>query len=135
MGSAMAPAAYSTLRAHFQETGRSPNYYDAIFTGDLGALGHDILQSLFQADGVKLGPTYMDCGVLMYDLNTQDVHCGGSGCGCSASVLAGHILRGMENGVWKKVLFAATGALMSPTSSQQGDSIPGICHAVSIEME
>lgn len=135
MGSAMAPAAYSTLRAHFQETGRSPDYYDAIFTGDLGALGHDILQSLFLSDGVKLDASYMDCGVLMYDLNTQDVHCGGSGCGCSASVLGGHILRGMQKGIWKRVLFAATGALMSPTSSQQGDSIPGICHAVSIEVE
>lgn len=135
MGSAMAPAAYDTLKAHFADTGRAPDYYDAIFTGDLGAMGHDILQALFQEDGVTLGPTYMDCGVLMYDLNTQDVHCGGSGCGCCASVLGGHILRGMEKGVWKRILVAATGALMSPTTSQQGDSIPGICHAVAIEME
>lgn len=133
MGAAMAPAAYETLKAHFADTGRGPQDYDAIFTGDLGALGHDILQELFDRDGVKLGCTYMDCGVLLFDLNTQDVNAGGSGCGCSASVLGGHILRGMEKGVWKRVLFAATGALMSPLSAQQGSSIPGICHAVVIE--
>lgn len=133
MGAAMAPAAYETLKAHFADTGRGPQDYDAIFTGDLGALGHDILQELFDRDGVKLGCTYMDCGVLLFDLNTQDVNAGGSGCGCSASVLGGHILRGMEKGVWNRVLFAATGALMSPLSAQQGSSIPGICHAVAIE--
>ena len=133
MGSAMAPAAYETLKAHFTETGRSPNYYDAIFTGDLGAQGHDILQALFRADGVELDARYMDCGVLMFDLNTQNVGCGGSGCGCCASVLGGHILEAMNKGVWQRVLVAATGALMSPTSAQQGDSIPGICHAVAIE--
>ena len=135
MGSAMAPAAFDTLRAHFRDTGRSPEDYGAIFTGDLGALGHDTLQALFKADGVDLGPRYMDCGVLIYDLLTQDVNAGGSGCGCSASVLAGHILQAMEDGVWERVLFAATGALMSPTSSQQGESIPGICHAVVLERE
>ena len=135
MGSAMAPAAFDTLRAHFRDTGRSPEDYGAIFTGDLGALGHDILQALFKADGVELGPWYMDCGVLIYDLATQEVNAGGSGCGCCASVLAGHILQAMEDGVWERVLFAATGALMSPTSSQQGESIPGICHAVVLERE
>lgn len=133
MGSAMAPAAYETLTAHFADTGRSPEYYDAIFTGDLGALGHDILEKLFEQDGIKLGPRYMDCGVLIYDLATQNVFSGGSGCGCSASVLCGHILQAMRDGVWKKVLFAATGALMSPTSAQQGETIPGICHAVALE--
>ena len=135
MGSAMAPAAFDTLRAHFRDTGRGPEDYGAIFTGDLGTLGHDILQALFKADGVELGPRYMDCGVLIYDLATQEVNAGGSGCGCSASVLAGHILQAMEDGVWERVLFAATGALMSPTSSQQGESIPGICHAVVLERE
>ncbi len=133
MGAAMAPAAYDTLKAHFADTGRSPADYDAIFTGDLGAVGHDILQALFDADGVRLGARYMDCGVLIYDLNTQDVHAGGSGCGCSASVLGAHILKAMEAGVWGRILFAATGALMSSTSAQQGASIPGICHAVAIE--
>ena len=135
MGSAMAPAAFDTIRAHFRDTGRGPEDYDAIFTGDLGALGHDILAALFQADGIELGPRYMDCGVLIYDLVTQDVNAGGSGCGCCASVLGGHILRAMEDGVWRQVLFAATGALMSPTSSQQGESIPGICHALVLERE
>ena len=135
MGSAMAPAAFDTLRAHFRDTGRSPEDYGAIFTGDLGALGHDILQALFKADGVELGPRTMDCGVLIYDLATQEVNAGGSGCGCSASVLGGHILQAMEDGVWERVLFAATGALMSPTSAQQGESIPGICHALALERE
>ena len=135
MGSAMAPAAFDTIRAHFRDTGRGPEDYGAIITGDLGALGHDILQALFKADGIELGPRYMDCGVLMYDLATQNVNAGGSGCGCSAAVLAGHILQAMEDGVWERVLFAATGALMSPTSSQQGESIPGICHALVLERE
>ena len=96
-------------------------------------LGHDILQDFFRADGIELGVMYMDCGMLIFDPRAQDVHAGGSGCGCSACVLGGHILRAMAKGVWNKVLFAATGALLSPTSSQQGDSIPGICHAISIE--
>ena len=135
MGAAMAPAAYDTLSAHFKDTGRTLDYYDAIFTGDLGAIGHDILQELFRRDGIELGMRYMDCGVLIYDLRTQDVHAGGSGCGCSASVLGGHILPAMERGVWKRVLFAATGALMSPVTCQQGCSIPGICHVVAFETE
>ena len=133
MGAAMAPAAYDTLSAHFAETGRRPEDYDAIFTGDLGAIGHDLLEGLFRKDGIDLGVRYMDCGVLIYDLKTQGVNAGGSGCGCCASVLCGHILPAMSRGVWNRVLFAATGALMSTTSSQQGDSIPGICHAVVIE--
>ena len=133
MGAAMAPAAYDTISTHLSDTGRSTDYYDAIFTGDLGALGHDILQDMLQKDGHNMGPKYMDCGVLIYDLRTQDVHSGGSGCGCGASVLCGHILNAMEKGIWKKVLFTATGALMSPLSCQQGCSIPGICHAISLE--
>ena len=133
MGAAMAPAAYETIKAHFSDTGRTADYYDAIFTGDLGAIGHDILETLFLNDGINLGPKYMDCGVLMFDLLTQDVQAGGSGCGCCASVLAGHILPAMERGVWSKVLVAATGALMSPLSTQQGCTIPGISHAIAIE--
>ncbi len=135
MGAAMAPAAHDTLKAHFADTGRSSQDYDAIFTGDLGALGHDILEELFREDGTELGVRYMDCGVLIYELRTQEVGAGGSGCGCSASVLAGHILPAMRDGVWKRVLFAATGALLSPTSAQQGSSIPGICHALVLEKE
>ena len=133
MGGAMAPAALDTLAAHFRETGRGPEDYDAVFTGDLGALGHDLLEDLFRREGVELGPRYRDCGVLIYDRAAQDVGAGGSGCGCCASVLAAQILPGLEKGLWNRVLFAATGALMSPTSSQQGESIPGICHAVALE--
>ena len=135
MGAAMAPAAYSTLTAHFADTGRSFADYDAVFTGDLGAVGHDILQSLLEKDGIGTGVKYMDCGMLIYDRKTQGVNSGGSGCGCCASVLAAHILPAMEKGIWNRVLFAATGALMSPTSAQQGESIPSICHAVVIENE
>lgn len=133
MGGAMAPAALDTLSAHFRETGRGPGDYDAIFTGDLGSLGRDLLESLFRRENIDLGPRYQDCGALIYDRAAQDVGAGGSGCGCCASVLCAHILPGLEKGVWRRVLFAATGALMSPTSSQQGCSIPGICHAVALE--
>lgn len=133
MGSAMAPAAYDTLKAHFSDTGRTPDYYDLIVTGDLGAIGHDTLEDLFRMDGESLGAHYTDCGMLIFDNESQDVHAGGSGCGCSASVFSSYILQGFASGKWEKVLFAPTGALMSPTSSQQGDSIPGICHAVAIE--
>ena len=135
MGAAMAPAAFDTLTAHFQDTGRDFDDYDAVFTGDLGAIGHDILQDLLQKDGRSPGLKYYDCGVLIYDLKTQDVHAGGSGCGCSAAVLTGHILPAMERGVWRRVLFAGTGALMSPLTCQQGFAIPGVCHAVAIERE
>lgn len=133
MGAAMAPAAFSTLTAHFADTKRSFEDYDAVFTGDLGAIGHDILQSLLEKSGIDTGVKYMDCGTLIYDRRTQNVNSGGSGCGCCASVLAAHILPAMEKGIWRRVLFAATGALMSPTSAQQGESIPSICHAVAIE--
>ena len=135
MGAAMAPAAYDTITAHFRDTCRDFSDYDAVFTGDLGAIGHDILQDLLQRDGLSPGLRYLDCGCLLYDFKTQDVHAGGSGCGCSAAVLCGHILPAMERGVWKRVLFAGTGALLSPLSSQQGCSIPGVCHAVAIERE
>ena len=133
MGAAMAPAAYDTLTAHFADTGRSPGDYDLIVTGDLGSLGREIVADFFRADGVEL-PHYDDCGVLIYDAQRQDVHCGGSGCGCSAAVLAGHLLGGMREGRWKRLLFCGTGALLSPTSTMQGESIPGICHAVAISM-
>lgn len=135
MGAAMAPAAYSTLTAHFEDTGRGPDYYDAIVTGDLGVIGSDILRELFGRDGIELGTRYMDCGRLIYAIDAQDAHAGGSGCGCSASVFCGHLLNGMREGLWKRLLFAPTGALMSPTVSQQGETIPGICHAVALETQ
>ena len=134
MGAAMAPAAYETLKAHFEDTGRAPGYYDAVVTGDLGVFGHEILAELFAGDGVEFSNVFTDCGMLIFNVQHQDTHCGGSGCGCAASVLCGHILKCLREGIWKRVLFAPTGALMSPTSSMQGESIPGICHAAAIEM-
>lgn len=136
MGAAMAPAAYATLRAHFEETGRDPDFYDVIVTGDLGSLGKEILLDFFQRDGVDLSGCYEDCGVMLFDLKRQDVHAGASGCGCSAVVLTGHLLRQMgQGGPCRNLLFCGTGALHSPTSALQGESIPGICHAVAIAAE
>ncbi len=129
------PAAYSTLSAFFRDTGTRPEEYDLIITGDLGELGHGIVREFFQKDGVDLGERFQDCGLLLYDRENQDMHAGASGCGCSASVLNGYLLTGMRKGRWKKVLFAPTGALLSPTSSFQGESVPGICHAVSLSAE
>jgi stage V sporulation protein AD len=133
MGSAMAPAALETICRHLADTGREPCYYDLIVTGDLGFIGHKILLELSEEVGIDLSANCTDCGMLIYDKEKQDVHAGGSGCGCSASVLAGHLLPKMRKGEIRKLLFAATGALMSPTTSLQGESILGICHAISIE--
>lgn len=132
MGAAMAPAAYNTLQVHFEDLGRSPDFYDLIVTGDLGKLGKDIVTDFFARDGLDITSVYDDCGTLIFDDKTQDVHCGGSGCGCSATVLTGYLLNGMREGRWKNILFCGTGALLSPTSTMQGESIPGICHAVAI---
>jgi len=133
MGAAMAPAAFESLRAHFKDTLREPEYYDAVITGDLGSFGHSILADFLENEGFKMPRVFTDCGMLIYNEKTQDTHCGGSGCGCAASVLCGHILKCMREGLWNRVLFAPTGALMSPTSSMQGESIPGICHVLAIE--
>ena len=135
MGAAMAPAAWETLRAHFSDTHRAPEDYDAVITGDLGHFGHEMLEELAGLEGVSFPNVFTDCGMLLYDAQRQDVHAGGSGCGCSAAVFAGHILKCLREGMWKKVLFAPTGALMSVVTSQQGESIPGICHAIAIEAE
>ena len=132
MGAAMAPAAYDTLTHLFEDTGTQPSDYDRILTGDLARVGSALLRDLFGRDGVDLGAAYDDCGVLLYDTE-QDVHAGGSGCGCSAAVLCGDILDRMERGALHRVIFAGTGALMSPTSVQQGQGIAGICHAVILE--
>jgi len=134
MGAAMSPAAHDTLMAHFKDTGRAPSFYDLIVTGDLGTLGSELLLELLRRDGYQLS-NHVDCGVLIYNEKEQDVHCGGSGCGCSASVLTGYLLNGMRTGKWKNILFCPTGALHSPTASFQGESIPGICHAIAISAE
>ncbi|MBO5036449.1 MAG: stage V sporulation protein AD [Clostridia bacterium] len=134
MGAAMAPAAALTLKRYFDDTKTSPSDYDLIVTGDLGKVGADILRELLLTDGIDLGSVYNDCGLMIYDLETQDVHSGGSGCGCSASVLCGYILPEMLKKTYRNVLFVTTGALMSPTSSLQGESIPGIAHLVNLKV-
>lgn len=134
MGAAMAQSAYETLRAFFHDTGTGPQDYDLIATGDLGLIGSGLLQSLFRGDGMPLGEQYTDCGLLIYDRNQQDVHAGGSGCGCCASVLCAHILPGLQQRQLKRVLVCATGAMMSPVSVNQGESIPGICHLLELEV-
>ena len=133
MGAAMAPAAFDSLSAHFRDTGRSPDSYDAVSTGDLGTFGHEILAELFHREHIRMPAVFTDCGMLIFNVEQQDTHCGGSGCGCAAGVLCGHILKCLREGMWRRVLFAPTGALMSPTSSMQGESIPGICHVLAIE--
>lgn len=132
MGAAMAPAAYETIRAHFDDLGVGPEDYDLIVTGDLGMLGSQIVRDLFSMDGIDLANRYNDCGLMIFDTQKQDVHCGGSGCGCSASVLCGHLLGQMRRHELRRLLFCGTGALLSPLSTQQGESIPAVCHAVSI---
>ena len=134
MGAAMAPAALSTLITHFQDTSRRPNYYDAIITGDLGHVGKEILIELAMDKGYNIKNNYNDCGVLIFDKATQDTHSGGSGCGCCASVFSGYLLNQLRNKKISKLLLMATGALTNATSSQQGESIPGIAHAISIEL-
>ena len=131
MGAAMAPAACDTISAHLQDTGRKPSDYDLIITGDLGTLGSELLLELLRREGIQLS-NHLDCGALIFDLKKQDVHCGGSGCGCCASVLTGHLLGSMKAGKWQNILFCPTGALHSPTSAFQGESVPGICHAIAI---
>lgn len=130
MGAAMAPAAAETITAFLKDTDSRPDDYDLIVTGDLGAVGSELFLKLMERKSYPLGKNYTDCGLLLYDRNKQDVHAGGSGCGCSAAVLCSYILNKMCAGELKNVLFTATGALMSPTSSQQGESIPSIAHLI-----
>ena len=132
MGAAMAPAAYETIRSHFDDLSVGPENYDLIVTGDLGQLGKDLLLELAKRDGISLGGKLTDCGTLIFDNVSQDVHSGGSGCGCSAVTLCGYFLNELSKKKLNKLLFCGTGALLSPTSTQQGLPIPGICHAVAI---
>ncbi len=135
MGAAMAPAAYETIKNHLNNCDMKPKDFDLILTGDLGYIGSEIMCDLFRRDGIDISSVHNDCGKMIYDVEKQDVHAGGSGCGCSASVLCAVILDKIKNGELKNVLFAATGALMSTTMVQQGESIPGISHAVHISCE
>ncbi len=132
MGAAMAPAAYDTIKQHFEDMSAGPDAYDLIVTGDLGEVGSTILRDFFASDGVDIASRHADCGLLIFDRKKQDVHAGGSGCGCAASVLCGYLLNGMREGRWNRILFTATGALLSPTTTMQGESIPSIACSVVI---
>lgn len=130
MGAAMAPAAASTLYTYFRESGKKPGDFDMILTGDLGHDGHSICDDLLKCQGISLGDRFSDCGILLYDRERQDTHSGGSGCGCSASVVAGYVMDRFKKGEINDVLLVGTGALMSPSSVLQGLSIAGIGHLV-----
>ena len=130
MKAAMAPAAFDTINEFFKETGTSPSDFDLIVTGDLAQVGHDVVVELFDRENVDISPYYDDCGCMIFD--GQDTHAGGSGCGCSASVLCSILLKRMKEGEINSLLFCGTGALLSPTTSNQGESIPGICHLVEL---
>lgn len=132
MGAAMAPAAAYTIKTYLKDTNTAPNDYDLIVTGDLGAVGTILLHELLLQEGISLGSRHKDCGVMIFDAEKQDVHAGGSGCGCGASVLCSHLLKKVQSGSLTNILFVGTGALMSPTTIQQGESIPAIAHLVHI---
>lgn len=135
MGAAMAPAAAGTLSEFFNDTQTRPEDYDLILSGDLGNVGYSILKDLMKEKGYDLGDCYNDCGCMIFDKDKQDTHAGGSGCGCSGAVLTGYVLPKIANGELKNVLFMSTGALMSPTASMQGESIPGIAHLINFKGE
>jgi stage V sporulation protein AD len=132
MGAAMAPAAADTIATHFEDTGFAPESYDLIVTGDLGAIGKEITQEMVYDRGYNIAKVYNDCGLMIFDNKAQDTHAGGSGCGCSASVFCGYIYQQLQKNKLNRVLLISTGALLSTTSAQQGQSIPGIAHAVTI---
>ena len=127
MGAAMAPAAAQTILDFLSDTNTKPTDYDLIVTGDLGYVGSELLLQLIEQDGIDISNVHNDCGKMLFDRKKQDVHAGGSGCGCSASVLCSKLLNDIKTGNLNNILFVATGALMSTTSSQQGESIPSIC--------
>lgn len=135
MGAAMAPAAADTIKRYLEATDTEPGHYDAIVTGDLGITGSELLKELTEKEGIDISGNHMDCGSMMFDEKKQDTHSGGSGCGCSAAVLCGYFLPKLESGAMKNILFAATGALMSPMLVQQGESIPSVSHLVHISSD
>lgn len=133
MGACMAPAACDTISRNLKDFGRKPGDYDKIITGDLGTVGQHALIDLLNEKGIDISGQHMDCGIEIYDAREQDTHAGGSGCGCSAVTLSAYILKKIEEGVWKRVLFVPTGALLSKTSFNEGQTVPGIAHGVVIE--
>ena len=132
MGAAMAPAAIDTIYAYFKDTKDDPNSFDIIATGDLGKLGKQITEDLLKERGLDISNTYTDCGIEVFNLKSQDVHCGGSGCGCSAVTFSGYIYNKLKSREFKKVMLVSTGALLSPTSTLQKQTIPCVAHAVII---
>ncbi len=134
MGAAMAPAAADTIKAFLKDTSSKPDDYDLIFTGDLGQVGSDLLYELLEIENIDIRCRHSDCGLMLFDTDTQDVHAGASGCGCSAAVLNSYVIHKMEEGSLKNILFVSTGALLSPTSSLQGESIPSIAHLINIKI-
>ena len=135
MGAAMAPAAADTLIRFFSDTGTTPEEYDLVLTGDLGLVGTQLLKELLRSEGYDITKNHSDCGCMIYDIKAQDVHAGGSGCGCCASVFCSYIMRRLMSRELRNILFIATGALMSPTSAQQGESIPSIAHLVQLSSQ
>ncbi len=133
MGACMAPAAYKTISQNLKDFNLQPDYYDRIITGDLGYVGKDILIDLLKQDGYDISGNHMDCGIEIFDKNTQDTHSGGSGCGCSAVTLTGYVLPKLLRREWKRVLFVPTGALLSTVSFNEGNSVPGIAHGIIFE--
>ena len=133
MGACMAPAAMDTIVQNFEDFGRSEQDYDRIITGDLGYVGQSILFDLVRGKGYDIRKKHLDCGMTIYDQETQDTHAGGSGCGCAAVTLASFIIPKIEKGEWKRVLFVPTGALMSTVSFNEGASVPGIAHGIVLE--
>lgn len=133
MGACMAPAAADLIYEHLQDFNVSPGHYDRIVTGDLGKIGKKILHDLLQENHIDISKQHIDCGIEIFNNEEQDTHSGGSGCGCSAITLAGYILNQMREGIWKRVLFVPTGALLSTVSYNEGQTIPGIAHGVVIE--
>ena len=133
MGACMAPAAADTIKLNLKDFGRKPEDYDKIITGDLGSVGQKLLFELLKEEGIDITKQHMDCGMEIFDSEKQDTNAGGSGCGCAAVTLSAYILKKIEEGVWKKVLFVPTGALLSKTSFNEGQTIPGIAHGVVLE--
>ena len=133
MGACMAPAAADSIRQHMEDFGRTPEDYDKIITGDLGVVGQKLLFELLAEKNIDIKKQHMDCGIEIFDSTKQNTNAGGSGCGCSAVVLSAYILKKIEEDVWKRVLFLPTGALLSKTSFNEGQSIPGIAHGVVLE--
>lgn len=135
MGACMAPAAANTVKQNLQDFGRKPEDYDKIITGDLGSVGQKLLFELLKEDGIDISKQHMDCGIEIFDSEKQNTNAGGSGCGCAAVTLSAYILKKIEEGVWKRVLFIPTGALLSKTSYNEGQTVPGIAHAVVFEQD